>query len=95
MADVRGASGVPEVAAFGGIRTPTPSTPVYVDLATGDLYVLVNNVVTLVGQAPTNANTIIAGQSLSQHYAAPMPNQASDILMVRAFSPRQLPAVLG
>lgn len=45
MADVRGGTGVPAVAAFGGVSSPTPSTPIYVDLATGNLYVLINNAV--------------------------------------------------
>lgn len=49
MADVRGASGAPAEAAFGGTTSPTLSTPIYVDLDTGDLYVLVNNVPTKVG----------------------------------------------
>lgn len=47
MADVRGASGVPPAAAFGLQQSAsTPSTPIYVDLATGDLYVLIGGAVT-------------------------------------------------
>jgi len=45
MADVRGGSGPPTVASFAGVVSPTPSTPLYVDLDTGDCYVLINNVV--------------------------------------------------
>lgn len=70
MADVRGASGVPGVLQFGGISTPTPSTPLYVNLANGDLYVLINDVVTLVGAVPGGASFIIAEQSMSNHSVA-------------------------
>ena len=49
MADVRGASGVPPVAAFSLQQVAsTPSTPIYVNTATGDLYVLVAGSVTKV-----------------------------------------------
>lgn len=74
MADVRGASGAPAVAAFGGQSAPTPSSPLYVDLSNGDLYVLINNVATKVGAAlplsvanggtgvsTTQANKVFAG----------------------------------
>ena len=67
MADVRGASGVPGTAQFGGISTPSPSTPLYVDTATGDLYVLIDNVVTLVGAIPGGSSYIIGTQALSKH----------------------------
>ncbi len=70
MADVRGASGVPGTAQFGGISTPSPSTPLYVDLANGDLYVLLNNTVTLVGAIPGGSSFIIAEQSMSNHSVA-------------------------
>lgn len=53
MADVRGASGVPGLGAFGGFSTPTPSTPLYVDLATGNLYVVISEVVTQVAATPS------------------------------------------
>lgn len=46
MADVRGASGTPLAAAFAGSSSPTPSTPLYVDLATGNCYVLIGSTVT-------------------------------------------------
>lgn len=46
MADVRAYPGVPTLNSFGGIVTPTPSTPLIVDSTTGDLYVLINEVVT-------------------------------------------------
>lgn len=45
MADVRGASGVPGVNQFISNNSPTPSTPIYVDTANGDLYALISNVV--------------------------------------------------
>lgn len=47
MADVRGAPGVPLLSAFGGLSAATPSTPIYVDLSTGDLYTVIAGVVTL------------------------------------------------
>ena len=67
MADVRGASGVPVVANFGGTSSPTPSTPLYVDLATGDLYVLINEVVTLVGAIPGGSGYILSNQAFAKH----------------------------
>lgn len=49
VADVRSSSGVPAVAAFGGITTQQ-GTPLIVDTATGNLYVLTTgDVVTHVG----------------------------------------------
>ena len=64
MADVRGASGVPAVAAFGGLATPTPSTPIYVDSATGDLYVLISEAVKKV--ASSSVTTAIAAAGANQ-----------------------------
>lgn len=49
MADVRGAAGVPLAAVFATGSTPTASTPLYINLTTGDLYALINEAVTLVG----------------------------------------------
>ena len=49
MADVRGASGVPPAGAFGGIASATPSTPLYIDTANGNGYVLISGVVTKIG----------------------------------------------
>ncbi len=46
MADVRGASGVPLAAAFQGITTPTPSTPLYINTSNGNAYVLLGSTVT-------------------------------------------------
>ena len=68
MADVRGATGAATTGNFGGIGTPTPSTPLYVDLATGDLYViLAGDVIVQVGGVSANANTIITGQAFGKH----------------------------
>lgn len=86
MADVRGAAGVPGTAQFGGISTPSPSTPLYVNLSTGDLYVLINNVVTLVGAIPGGADYIIAEQSFGKHYVVtPEPQDANTVLANRTF----------
>lgn len=89
MADVRGASGVPPVGAFGGISTPTPSTPLYVDLSNGDLYVLINETVTLVGSIPSGSQTIIAGQVFDKHFVQQNPvEDANKQLANRAFRAR-------
>ena len=98
MADVRGASGVPGTAQFGGISTPTPSTPLYVDLATGDLYVLINNVVTLVGAIPGGSSYIIGTQALSKHInITPDLGDANTQLANRSFGQRDSTpyAILG
>jgi len=57
MADVRGASGVPLAAAFAASNTPTPSTPLYVDLATGNCYVLIGSTVTRISAVITTGTT--------------------------------------
>lgn len=62
MADVRAASGVPTMAYFDGISTPTPCTPLYIDSDTGDMYALVGGAVkklaaSSVGTALTAAGT--------------------------------------
>lgn len=57
MADVRGATGTPLAGAFGGIATPTPSTPLYVDLATGNCYVLIGNTVTRISAVIATGTT--------------------------------------
>lgn len=49
MADVRGASGVPLAGAFGGVASATPSTPLYIDSATGIGYVLISGAVQKIG----------------------------------------------
>lgn len=49
MADVRGAAGAPSLANFGGSSSPTPSTPLYVNLTTGDLWVNIAEVPVKVG----------------------------------------------
>lgn len=38
MADVRGKSGTPTISDFGGVFSPSPSSPIVVDTATGKLY---------------------------------------------------------
>lgn len=98
MADVRGAAGVPIAAAFGGISTPTPSTPLYVNLSTGDLYVLINNVVTLVGAIPGGADYIIAEQTFGKHYVVTQDAQdANSVLANRTFGQMNVTpqAILG
>ena len=98
MADVRGASGVPGTPAFGGISTSTVTTPLYVDTATGDLYVLINDVVTLVGSVPGGSQGIIAQQVFDAHYNVPANVQdANGILAMRTFGEREYApaAVLG
>ena len=98
MADVRGASGVPIEAAFGGISTPSMCSPLYIDSATGDLYVLIADVVTLVGQVPMNANTVIGEQAMSRHFVVPVDlGDANAQLSNRAFRARDTvpAAVLG
>mgnify|MGYP003658417368 CR=1 FL=1 len=45
MADVRGTSGIPAEGAFGGVSSPTPSTPIILDTDTGKSYVLISNAV--------------------------------------------------
>ena len=90
MADVRGATGVPGTAAFGGTTTPTPSTPLYVDLATGDLYVLINNVVTLVGAIPGGSSFILAEQVFGKHYEQQSNvADANTLLAMRSFTQSQ------
>jgi len=64
MADVRGASGVPGTLQFGVAVNPSPTTPLYVDTDTGNLYVLINNSVTLVGSA--SGESTIAEQVFGQ-----------------------------
>tara|TARA_R110000868_G_scaffold335787_4_gene596658 strand:- start:81 stop:284 length:204 start_codon:yes stop_codon:yes gene_type:complete len=45
MADVRANAGIPDVSAFSGRTTPTPSTPIIIDSATAKSYVLISNAV--------------------------------------------------
>lgn len=66
MADVRGASGVPASGAFAGGPSPTPSTPLYVNLSNGDLYVLINEVVTKVGSVNADSSLVIAQQAFGK-----------------------------
>jgi len=70
MADVRGASGAPSAGAFGGVASATPSTPIYVDSATGNAYVLIGGVVTQIGSSMTPATGLtstgtVQGDALS------------------------------
>lgn len=69
MADVRGASGIPGTLAFEGISTPTPSTPLYVDSATGDLYVLISGAVKRTAASGTAAALTAAGTLQSDAYS--------------------------
>lgn len=90
MADVRGASGTPGTSAFGGTSTPTPSTPLYVDLATGDLYVLINDVVTLVGAIPGGSSYTIAEQVFGKHYEQQSNvADANTLIAMRSFTQQQ------
>lgn len=60
MADVRAHSGVPTASTFGGVSTPSPSTPLVIDTTTGDVYALLGGVVTKVGNVVTSADALIA-----------------------------------
>jgi hypothetical protein len=97
MADVRGASGVPPLVAFGGQSAPNPSTPLYVDLATGDLYVVINETVTLVGQIPAGSSYTLANRVFRQRDTTPQAvlGEASSIIGQRSMSPHQLPTMWG
>ena len=74
MADVRGAAGVPTAAAFEG-QSPTPSTPIYINLSNGDAYVLLGSTVTKIATAGTLTGTlgyVMTGQGASPAvFAAP------------------------
>lgn len=61
MADVRGASGVPGTSAFDGITTPSPSTPIYIDTDTGDMYALISGAVKKIGVSGVAAALTAAG----------------------------------
>ncbi len=61
MSDVRGASGVPPVLAFGGITTPTPSTPIYIDTDNGDMYALIGGAVKKLAASSVGAALTAAG----------------------------------
>lgn len=87
MADVRGATGVPAAGVFAGAQTPTPSTPLYVNLSNGDLYVLINETVTKVGSVVSNADLVIAQQSMDKHFVTPFNvADANATLAQRAFA---------
>jgi hypothetical protein len=83
MADVRGATGVPLAAAFGGTSTPTPSTPIYVNLTNGDLYVLVGNAVTRVGSA-TSVGAALTATGSNQATALPLTTSVNNLTTVAA-----------
>lgn len=94
MSDVRGATGAPALGAFGGIGTPTPSTPLYVDLSTGDLYVVINETVTLVGSIPGGSSYTLATRAFGIHsYPSAVLGDAADILSARSFAPHPLPTM--
>jgi hypothetical protein len=61
MAEVIGATGVPVLSAFGGMGAPTPCTPLYINLGTGDLYAEIGGVVTLIGGAVDYALQVSRG----------------------------------
>ena len=65
MADVRGASGVPLAAAFGGVRMIAPSTPIYIDTATGSAYVLVSGAVVQLA-SPLSVSTGLTAAGTTQ-----------------------------
>ena len=68
MADVRGAIGVPTAAAFEGAQSPSPSTPIYINLSNGDAYVLLGSIVTKIATAGTLTGTlgyVLTGQGAS------------------------------
>lgn len=58
MADVRGAVGVPLEAAFAGAFTPTPSTPIYLNLSNGDAYCLLGSTVTKIVSAGASVSSV-------------------------------------
>lgn len=61
MADVRSGSGVPSVGTFGGTTTQQ-GTPLYIDTATGNLYVLITgDVVTHVGVPIPSTLPVVTG----------------------------------
>lgn len=86
MADVRGASGIPPVAAFATSNTPTPSTPLYIDTSTGTGYVLINGVVTQLNVAATTTGGVLPAQIFSAHAQTSVPfGNANDIIANRVF----------
>jgi len=87
MADVRQTTGTPVTAEFGGISTPTPSTPLIVNSA-GELYALLANVVTQVGGGGSSSQYVLAGQIFGQHpqaNPAVLMGNASDVIQSRVF----------
>ena len=97
MSDVRGGPGSPTVAGFAGLTSPTPSTPLYVDTSTGDLYVLIAEVPTKVGSIAADSNLILTQQSFERHQVSQTGNEdASLVLSQRTFAQlNTLPGVLG
>lgn len=87
MADVRYTTGTPITADFGGISTPTPSTPLIINNL-GELWALISNVVTLVGGVPSNSQLILATQVFDKHpqgNPAVLMGNASDVIQSRVF----------
>lgn len=87
MADVRYTTSTPTSAEFGGISTPTPSTPLIIN-SIGELWALINNVVTLVGGTPSNSQLILATQIFDKHpqgNPAVLMGNASDVIQGRVF----------
>lgn len=86
MADVRYTTGTPAASDFGGISTPTPSTPLIVN-ASGQLYALLGMTVTQLNAATSGDTTIIANKVFDQH---PTQNwallgNASDVIQSKVF----------
>ncbi len=94
MADVRGASGAPVLANFAG-QTPTPSTPLYVDLSNGDLYVVVSEVPVKVGSVTANADLVITQQVFANHARLDQSaiGSADSLVKNMVFAPKRLPAM--
>lgn len=87
MADVRYTSGTPVAAEFGGISTPTPSTPLIVNSA-GELYALLANVVTQISGPSSSSQNILATQIFDKHpqaNPAVLMGNASDVIQTRVF----------
>lgn len=69
MADVRGASGIPTSTAFALLNTPTPSTPLYIDSDTGDMYALISNAVKRVAASGIGDGLTAAGTNQATAYS--------------------------
>lgn len=87
MADVRYTAGTPVASDFGGISTPTPSTPIIVNAA-GQMYALLNNTVTLLNSAVSPAETVLVNEIFQRHpqgNPAVVMGNAADVIQGRVF----------